>query len=239
MAYLSPVRQDHQTLIFVVGQEGRPKTFDGRRCLVLPPQGKAATYINLVTEDAGSPKRLRTYLPDLAEVRRFKDDAGALYAVARRISPSSPQVVVPTYRVEASLGNAVEILGYDVSTEVTPPGQVLVVTVYWRAKSTLSQDYTAFVHLLGPFNPATGGPLWAQEDSQPGQGTYPTSRWSPGEVVVEEYRLQVPQEAPAGKYSVQAGIYLLATLGRLPVIRNGLPAGDSVTLTAVDIPLRF
>ena len=235
MAYLSPVRQDHQTLIFTVGQEGRPKTFDGRRCLVLPPEGVAGNYINLVAEDTVSPKRLSSYLPNLAEMRQFTDSTGDLYAIARRAPAQERHMVRPGAPLNIKLGEVAELLGVDVPSGPVEPGQSLDVTVYWKALQPMSRDYTGFVHLLGPFNPKTSGPLWAQEDGQPCKGTYPTSRWSPGEVIVEPYHLEVPTDTPPGEYSLQGGLYWLPTLKRLPVIQDGRPAGDAVTLAQVGV----
>ena len=235
MAYLSPVRQDHQTLIFTVGQTNRPKSFDGRRVLVLPPEGRAATYFNLVEEDRVSPGELSAYLPDLAEVRRFRDSSGDVYAVARRVPSSHAQMASPAIPVQAVLGEAIEIRGVDAPAGPFQPGDTLVVTMYWGAVDEVARDYTASIQLHGPFNPATNGPLWAQDDAQPGRGTYPTTRWTPGETVIEAYSLPIPADAPPGTYTLYAGLYWLPTLERLPAARVGQPIGDSVTLTEVEI----
>lgn len=235
LAYLSPVRQDHQTLIFTVGQAYRPKSFDGRRVLVLPPEGRAATYLNLVEEDRVSPRGLSTYLPDLAEVRRFRDAAGGVYAVVRRVPESHTQRVNPAMPVQAVLGGAVGIRGVDIPPGPFHPGDTLVVTVYWRAADEVARDYTASVQLHGPFNPATNGLLWAQEDAQPGKGTYPTTRWTSGETVIESYSLPIPADAPPGTYTLHAAMYWLPTLERLPAARDGQPIGDSVPLAEVEI----
>ena len=35
--------------------------------------------------------------------------------------------------------------------------------LHWQALHTLGTNYTVFVHLVGGYNPATGGPIWAQD----------------------------------------------------------------------------
>jgi len=238
MAYLSPVRQDHQTIIFTVGQEFRPVTFDGRRCLVLPPPERAATYIHLMAEDRGLPGALRVYLPDLRKVRHLDDYAGEIYAGIYEVPAGSCQVLEPGVWLQARLGDSIELLGADVPASAYRPGEALTVTVYWRALDAVDRDYTVSVQLHGPFNPATDGPLWAQEDAQPGEGTYPTSRWTRGETIIESYSPVVPATAPPGVYSLQASMYWLATLERLPVTlasSGGQSGVDTVELGKVEI----
>ena len=69
----------------------------------------------------------------------------------------------------------------------------------------MDRDYTAFVHLVGP------GGLAAQRDTQPGAGSYPTTRWEPGETIVDRFVLDVSQ---VGR-------------GRVRVGDRHVPAGDS------------
>lgn len=241
MAYLSPVRQDHQTIIFTVGREFRPVTFDGRRCLVLPPADRAATYVHLIAEDRGLPRALRAYLPDLREVRHLTDYAGEPYAGIYRVPAGTRQIIAPQTPIHARLGDSIELLGADMPTTQYRPGEAIVVTLYWRALATLDRDYTASVQLHGPFNPATNGPLWAQEDTQPGKGTYPTTRWTPGETIIEQYSFAIPPDAPPGGYALQASMYWLPTLERLPVTPapgGGQPGADTVELGQVELVVR-
>ena len=84
----------------------------------------------------------------------------------------------------------------------------------------MDHNYTAFVHLLGPTNPATGGPLWAQDDSEPCRTFYPTSIWDAGEIVIDTFTLELPQDIPPGQYTLHTGFYELRTLERLPVTRG-------------------
>ena len=100
----------------------------------------------------------------------------------------------------------------------------------------METDYTAFVHLLGPNNPATGGPLWAQDDSEPCRRSYRTSAWGPGEIVIDRYAMTIPPEAPAGEYSIVMGLYEWQTLQRLPVLDDaGQAARDHVILASVKV----
>jgi hypothetical protein len=125
----------------------------------------------------------------------------------------------------------VRLLGYSLDRDDVVPGETVNVTLYWQALTPLGEDYTVFVHLLGEHNPVTGGPLWAGHDGQPDGGHYSTGRWQPGEVMLDVHPLAVPPEAPPGEYELEVGLYLLATLERLPgVDALGQPLPDNAAL---------
>jgi hypothetical protein len=142
--------------------------------------------------------------------------------------------VEPPNRVNAELGESVALLGYAMGGEgsqVTPGGAVDI-TLYWQARSSLTSNYTVFVHLASPFSSP-----YAQDDGQPRRGTYPTSYWDVGQVVTDVHTLVVPDDLPPGPYPLVAGMYLLETGERLPAFdRNGerLPA-DAVLLTDIEV----
>ena len=59
-----------------------------------------------------------------------------------------------------------------------------------------------FAHLLGP-----EGQLVAVDDHEPGHGSYPTTDWHPGDVIVDEHQLQIPEDAQPGEYALEIGLY--------------------------------
>lgn len=128
---------------------------------------------------------------------------------------------------------SIRLLGCDPPPEPARPGDTLTVRLYWRALAPMQQGYTAFVHLLGTTdNPATGNSLWAQDDHQPGQGTYPTYRWFAGEIVRDEFRLAVPPDAPSGEYTLSTGFYDPLTHQRLA---RSDGEGDTAVLVSITI----
>ena len=82
----------------------------------------------------------------------------------------------------------------------------------------MSTNYTVFTQLWGPYNPATTGPLWGQDDSEPCRRGYPTSSWDVGEIVIDRFTIPIPAEAPAGEYDLAVGFYQWPTLERLPIL---------------------
>ena len=217
--YLSPVRSDHPTLLF---GGINTKSLDGREGMVLPGDDRATTYLIITHEDETSLPLLRRYLPQGEVAFKSRDRNGETYFVAYRVPKGGP-VVNPEHPFSIDL-ERVRFLGFDLSTDSPHRGDLLDLTLYWQALGEMEESYSLFTHLLGSYNEATGGPLWGQDDSLPLRGSYPTTRWKEGEIVVDFYHLPIPPEAPAGEYEIEIGIYLLSTLERLPV--RG-PGGES------------
>ncbi|MCI0475020.1 MAG: hypothetical protein L0Y55_02125, partial [Anaerolineales bacterium] len=94
-----------------------------------------------------------------------------------------------------------------------------------------------FAHLIGAVNPATQSPVWAQDDTQPGRGSFPTSRWQNGEVIVDEYRLNLAA-LPRGQYQIEIGMYNLETGARVrSVDATGAPMeSNRVVFERISLP---
>lgn len=84
------------------------------------------------------------------------------------------------------------------------------VTLYWLALREVSQNYKAFVHLLGP-----DGAVIAQHDGDPVGGFSPTTRWRPGELVVDRHYVALPAGLAPGDYGLRAGLYQFEPLRNL------------------------
>ena len=120
---------------------------------------------------------------------------------------------------EAELGEGrIRFLGYGLEpAEAVQAGEALAVDLHWQALARLETDYTVFVHLVGGYNPETGGPVWAQDDSWPLAGGHPTRRWLPGQVVVDRHVLDIPENTPPGRYQIEVGFYNALNGERLSV----------------------
>jgi hypothetical protein len=82
----------------------------------------------------------------------------------------------------------------------------LELTLYWQAQATPERDYSVAVHLVAHDPPLSGEDVLAQADQvNPVYGWYPTSRWHPGEIVRDQYRVSVPQDAQP--QAVRVGMY--------------------------------
>jgi hypothetical protein len=128
--------------------------------------------------------------------------------------------------------NQVLLLESKIDRETVKPGETVKVDLTWRGLKSWPDNYTAFVHLLGP-----DGKVHGQVDQWPVQGTLPTASWAAGQVVDDPYTIMLPTDAPRGQYQVEVGWYLLATLRRLNVLDDaGRPSDDHVIIGEFTVP---
>ncbi|MBN1812975.1 MAG: glycosyltransferase family 39 protein [Anaerolineae bacterium] len=107
-----------------------------------------------------------------------------------------------TYSVDARLGDAITLVGYDLSVDEVQPGESLTVTLVWRAGAVPAGDYTAFVHLIDE-----DGNLVAQDDHPPLMGEYRTSFWARGDVIRDTYNLTLDASQPSCVCALLVGLY--------------------------------
>lgn len=148
-----------------------------------------------------------------------------------KVAPQEYAAVEVPNRLDADLDRHIALLGYSLDVHEATPGQQVAVTLYWAAQAPVPVDYTVFLHLA-----AAEGPPHTQDDSQPQRGTYPTSFWDVGEIVIDPRTIHIPADLPPGDYPLVAGMYLLETGQRLPWLApDGSIQGDAVPLTALPV----
>jgi 4-amino-4-deoxy-L-arabinose transferase-like glycosyltransferase len=114
----------------------------------------------------------------------------------------------------------VAIVSFSASPERLHPGETAQIEITWQALAALPKDYSVFVHLVDE-----EGFTIAQYDTMPGGGRLPTSRWQPGQIVEERYRVTLPATAYApNRGSWRVGLYDLRTGERLRLLDDH---GDS------------
>ena len=100
------------------------------------------------------------------------------------LRPAEMPLADVAYPVGARLGDAITLVGYDLSAKEVQPGEAFTVTLVWRAETIPASDYTAFVHLIDE-----DGNLVAQDDHPPLEGEYRTSFWMRGDVIRDTHSL--------------------------------------------------
>jgi hypothetical protein len=137
------------------------------------------------------------------------------------------ELPAPEAVTDYRFGDGIALVGYDLEED----DQELRLILHWASLAPVDQDYTVFVHLVGP-----DGAL-AQADGPPAGGAYPTSLWEYGEIVFDERPIPT-QDLPAGTYHLRLGMYLLETGVRLPALDASgerLP-DDVVELRELELP---
>jgi len=127
--------------------------------------------------------------------------------------------------------NQLLLTSAEIASPTATPGGRAEIMLRWQSLRTMTEDYTVFVHLLGP-----DGQVHGQVDAWPVSGTLATSQWTPGEIITDHYSVPIPSDAPAGDYQVEIGLYLLATLERLPLLNaEGTPVDDRLLITGLTV----
>jgi hypothetical protein len=111
-----------------------------------------------------------------------------------------------THPVNQPLGDVATLLGAILTDDHLPSSVHLI----WRAEAESAVSYRVFLHLIGP-----DGQIVAQSDGEPAHWGRPTTGWLPGEIVVDERVLSLPDAPPAGEYRLLAGLYDPASGQRL------------------------
>jgi hypothetical protein len=142
------------------------------------------------------------------------------------------QVVGEAIGDAINFDNQVLLTGWSVDRAEMRPGETIHVQLDWRGLKAWAADYTVTVQLIGP-----DGRLHGQVDAWPAQGTLPTSAWAAGQTLRDAYAVTLQADAPPGRYRVEVGWYLLATLRRLPVLdAGGQPIDDRFVVGEFSVP---
>ncbi len=116
------------------------------------------------------------------------------------------------------------------------PGQPIQFSVQWRAVARVTHDYRVFVHFLNMNGSPVQGVITHADRTPENNGVpSPTSSWSAGTVVNDQYEVDLPANIAAGRYRIEIGLY--DDQGRLTVQDYGntppQPAGVNSVLVEV------
>ncbi len=169
------------------------------------------------------------YLP--ATIATISEPAKHLYWGPIRVMDPA-QTRPPSHLLVVELGNQIQLLGYDISSEILTLDEPLNLALHWQAIAQPTIDYTVFTQLVGP-----DGLVWGQKDNQPQGGRYPTTAWSVHDKVIDRYEFKLKPGAPPGQYRLLVGMYDLATGQRLAAIdQNGNQLPDNaILLTTLEL----
>ncbi len=243
---LKPLERSYSVFVHVIDQEGQAagqsdgipahglqptwrwiegETIFDRRQISIAPDPKLGRYQIVVgLYDLENGERL-----SVADGREAQGDRAVLDYVQVLSPSSSPSQ--PSRLLGANLGDEMMLWGYDLPRVAAKPGEAITVRLYWRSQRRMDSDYTVFMHLL-----REDETILTQSDGQPLEGFYPTSYWDPGEVIEDPRLIAIPENAPPGQYVLTAGMYLLETGARLPVLdETGAAFDDRVLLEMIQV----
>lgn len=129
--------------------------------------------------------------------------------VMRYRLPDLPERALPS---RIRFGSSPTLAGYEIdqsrlrpdSDRLHPPSNWIHLTLYWRVDERLEQAFDTAVEMTDD-----NGGIWGGKLEQPRSTLrfYPPTQWQPGEVVRDDYDLNLNPVAPDGTYHIRVGVY--------------------------------
>ncbi len=105
------------------------------------------------------------------------------------------------------------------------------INTYWRVNEPPTESLWIFMH----GEPEGEGPRW-RGDHQPGDWMYPTTRWTPGQIVRDSYQIRPPRGCSHSKHHILAGLFKGPRGRRLKVLDDSQHDGSGrVKLGTIEI----
>jgi len=178
----------------------------------------AETYFLKMTPPMAAPTLAQIKVTWFGEGRAADTLQAALEPACPDQQPCDPKFGSVAVGVERSaeaqpslyhFGNQISLINASAS-ESAQAGSALTVSVVLQSNVSDMPARTAFIHLL-----SSDGTRMAQIDKPPLEGIYPSTVWSAGEVVRDQYVLDLPADLPPGTYTLAMGLYDSVTVERL------------------------
>jgi hypothetical protein len=186
------------------------------------------------TQVGGNPAAIWVLGPGDAGLAAAKFQIGSVqlaWAGPPGVEFDATRLPVPPLEEEMRLGDVVSLIAIQIGSSTARPGEMLPLTLYWRALKPMDTSYTVFVQAIDAEGAKAG-----QIDSLPCGGACPTTTWQPGDLVGERYELPIQAGALPGRYQIIAGLYDLATGERLPHLDSQRSiAGTELVLGTLDV----
>ncbi|MBI5666847.1 MAG: hypothetical protein HZC41_02475 [Chloroflexi bacterium] len=150
-----------------------------------------------------------------------RDRSGTVIARYCAIPPpdslSAPYTILR--RLDVTIGDQLQLVGYDVASDDLIPGQPFFVTLFWKPLRPPHDDYEVFVQLWNDAGESLA--LW---QGKPFNGAYRMPIWRPDEIVPTHHWLTLPPDAPPGRYSLAVGVFDSLRSQTLPASDSGVQA---------------
>jgi 4-amino-4-deoxy-L-arabinose transferase-like glycosyltransferase len=224
------------TIEYLVGEPAlsRLREFDGNQCTLLPAYtSTGATYAVIEPEDVTTASQLAKAFPSLTRSAVGPLTPDSTLAVYHIPAGQTAQLLAPI-SLTATFGDLVQLQGYGLDADFRAGGSIHV-TAVWKTSHPTPALYKIFLHLRGKPQ-LDGNVVYAQDDTEPCAFRYSSLQWHPGELIVDHYALALPENLPAGSYSLGIGWYN-ENSGRLPITQaSNQASGDTLVLGQLQLP---
>jgi hypothetical protein len=102
---------------------------------------------------------------------------------------------------------------------------------YWSStSSTIEMDLSQIMHLIHE-----NGDDYFIFDRHPFSGAFPTNAWIKGMLEVDNWQIDIPDDAAEGKYTLYTGLYYTELAQRIPV-KEGNSINDLIPIAEITVP---
>jgi 4-amino-4-deoxy-L-arabinose transferase-like glycosyltransferase len=217
---------------------------DGRRAIVFPDTTHSLFIVppNAPLDPAFASK---LELQPIERVELHPEDVDPYFdvytwnpaaALSRFVETSAGRVTAGGESLPVDFGGAVELLAYDLPTPEAAPGEAVTLLTVWHIRdpgelgpvpeTAYGPHAALFVHAIDPAGNNVG-----QEDRLDA----PPWNWRAGDSFVQLHQIQIPADASSGDYDLAIGIYNKHDAKRLPVMIEGIEAGDHILLAGLEV----
>ncbi|MCC7358725.1 MAG: glycosyltransferase family 39 protein [Anaerolineales bacterium] len=147
-----------------------------------------------------------------------------------KANPAPGAAPAVAHVVDYRFGSAIRLTGYTLDLAGPRP----MVTLRWEALADGGANDVVFVHLRD--TPET---RYAQGDSLPLSGAYPTWLWRRGEVVLDPHPIELPTDRPAPRVDLYVGLFDAVSQERVPVFDAAgqrAPNDEVILETGISLP---
>ncbi|MBD1903588.1 glycosyltransferase family 39 protein [Coleofasciculus sp. FACHB-125] len=162
---------------------------------------RVVLYYNQFQRQLPEPKAIAYFAPQqpLYAARLHDIDYARVYPGPVPLPEDLERIQVP---LSVSFGKQVQLLGYDLNTSKLSPGEVLVLTFYWKFLAPMPPDMTINISLRD-----RQGNLQNRSDAHPVDGYFFTDKVTSGTVLRDVHKLTVAPGTPPNRYRLEVGWY--------------------------------
>jgi hypothetical protein len=105
--------------------------------------------------------------------------------------------------VNVDVSPSARVAALELAAQPARPGELVPVTLVWQAIAYTGRDLQTGVRLV----PTSGGSrVLSERWGRPNRERTPTGKWLVGELIPDTLLLRIPNDLPAGRYRLQAGL---------------------------------
>ena len=123
-----------------------------------------------------------------------------------------PHTAGARHMFSVTFSNGMQLLGWTADTPVLRPAGQFHIRLFWAATHPPDFDYSAYLQL----DDGRDGPLKGADHGPGAQLGLLPHQWLPGEVIPDDWTINIPASAAPGDYQVRVGVYDYRDLKPVP-----------------------